>query len=145
MPKVGFLWSYFFSSFLQYSLQLLKRSGPHEKVLVIVRKRASHQCDLSYLVCSIVIWEGLPTTRAESLYKELTNVIPENAMPTVRRCCYNDRWGIATFPCLTAFPRHMRIWWFGGFLWSSQKPPPSKRFSDLLLLQLSALPAKAKP
>ncbi|XP_031563601.1 methylcytosine dioxygenase TET2-like [Actinia tenebrosa] len=69
---------------------VIKRSGPQEKVLVVARKRTSHQCDLAYLVCSIVIWEGIPRAEADSLYRELTNVIPENGLPTARRCNYND-------------------------------------------------------
>ena len=70
---------------------MLRRTGTEEKVLVLVKRRQEHQCKTSVVVASIVLWDGLSKDRADLIYREAKEVVPQHAMPTYRRCGINEK------------------------------------------------------
>ncbi|XP_028405021.1 uncharacterized protein LOC114527532 [Dendronephthya gigantea] len=68
---------------------VLRRSSDEEKILSVVRQRPGHTCEFSFIVISIVIWDGVPSKQADSLYSELTSTLNEHAVSTPRRCGMN--------------------------------------------------------
>ena len=71
--------------------QVLRRTGTEEKVLVLVKRRQEHQCKTSVVVAAIVLWDGLSKDRADLIYREAKEVVPQHAMPTYRRCGINEK------------------------------------------------------
>ena len=71
------------------SAQVIRRSGPEEKALVVARERRGHHCDHAVQVVAICLWEGLPEEGATELYDYLTKLLPENGEPTERQCGWN--------------------------------------------------------
>ncbi|XP_022088484.1 methylcytosine dioxygenase TET2-like isoform X2 [Acanthaster planci] len=69
---------------------ILRRSGPEEKILVLVRNRPGHHCETAYIIIATVAWEGCPRKEADNLYDILTQTLPSGAIPTVRRCAVNE-------------------------------------------------------
>ena len=72
-------------------LQIIRRSGPDEKYLCVVRHRAGHTCETAWLMIALVAWEGVPTHQADDLYDYLCNTLPKNGFETERRCGTNER------------------------------------------------------
>ncbi|XP_074647636.1 uncharacterized protein LOC141903420 [Tubulanus polymorphus] len=70
---------------------IIRRSGPEEKVLVVVRHRSGHFCETAVIIVSIVAWEGVPSQQADDLYSFLTRVLPVYGNETERRCGANEQ------------------------------------------------------
>jgi len=49
-------------------MQVVRRSSAAEKFLVIVKYRQGHKCNNSWIVVSIVAWEGIPAYLADQAY-----------------------------------------------------------------------------
>ncbi|XP_059171562.1 uncharacterized protein LOC131952728 [Physella acuta] len=70
---------------------IIRRSGPDEKYLCIVRKRPGHFCDTSVIIVVIVAWEGVIAEQADSLYDFLITTLPKSGLETDRRCGLNEK------------------------------------------------------
>ena len=71
--------------------QIIRRSGPEEKVLILARTRRNHTCDKAVIIIGICVWEGLPEDHATELYDYLRQTLPKMGEPTERRCGSNER------------------------------------------------------
>ena len=54
---------------------IVRRMSTEEKFLVIVKHRKGHQCEFQWTVISIVAWEGISKSMADSSYEQLANDI----------------------------------------------------------------------
>ena len=72
-------------------MQILRRSGPEEKVLCLVRQRCGHTCDTAVLVIAVILWDGLDAAYADHCYDYLTDVLPTDGVETERRCGLNEQ------------------------------------------------------
>ena len=70
-------------------LQVLRRKSAEEKILSVVRQRPGHTCDFAYIIICIVLWDGIATDQADSLYAELSSTLSEHGTPTTRKCGTN--------------------------------------------------------
>ncbi|CAG5121579.1 unnamed protein product, partial [Candidula unifasciata] len=70
---------------------IIRRSGPEEKYLCIVRKRPGHFCDTAVIIMVIVAWEGVECQQADTLYDFLISTLPQNGLETDRRCGLNEK------------------------------------------------------
>ena len=75
---------------LYFVLQILRRSGPEEKVLVVARPRRGHRCSTAVIIVSIVVWEGVPEAMATDMYDHMCKTLPTNGIETERRCGLNE-------------------------------------------------------
>jgi len=73
-------------------LQVLRRTGPEEKYLVVVKKHEEHTCQHYIQVVVIVAWEGITENYADQMYEYLTSNLNEAGFSTRRRCGTNDRY-----------------------------------------------------
>jgi len=71
--------------------QIIRRSGPDEKVLVLTRRRRGHSCQQAVMIVGICIWDGVEQNYATELYDYLCELLPDNGEPTERRCGWNER------------------------------------------------------
>merc|ERR1712142_1197625 len=69
---------------------IIRRQDETEKILVIVRQRPGHHCASAVVVCSVVVWEGVPSYASDMLYDRIRHIICEMGVPTLRRCASND-------------------------------------------------------
>ena len=72
-------------------LQIIRRSGPEEKVLVLTRRRRGHHCQHAVLIVGVCVWDGIDQSYATELYNYLCHLLPDNGVPTERRCGWNER------------------------------------------------------
>ena len=70
---------------LFHILQIIRRAGPTEKVLVIAKNRKYHTCETSWIVVAMVAWEGIPQVVADDLYSMLVYKLNRYGQPTERR------------------------------------------------------------
>ena len=71
--------------------QIIRRSGPEEKVLVLTRRRRGHHCQHAVMIVGICVWDGIAENLATELYDYLRQLLPDNSEPTERRCGWNER------------------------------------------------------
>jgi len=70
---------------------LLKRSGPHEKFVVVVKERYNHSCEFTFTVAAIISWEGVPRDLADRAYQEIAFKTSKFGQETDRQCSANKR------------------------------------------------------
>ncbi|RXG70840.1 Methylcytosine dioxygenase TET3 [Armadillidium vulgare] len=70
--------------------EIIRRSGPEEKVLVVVKNRVHHTCNSSWIVVVIVAWDGMSQEIADDLYTTLVHKLNKFGNPTERRCGTNE-------------------------------------------------------
>ena len=70
---------------------LLKRSGPKEKFLVVVKERYNHVCEYTFTVAAIISWEGIPRDLADQAYTEIAFKTSRFGTETDRQCAANKR------------------------------------------------------
>lgn len=70
---------------------IIRRSGPGEKVLAVLRHRPGHHCMSAYIVMVIVAWEGVHADMADDLYKTVVHKTVNFGFPTQRRCGTNEQ------------------------------------------------------
>eukprot|EP00111_Clytia_hemisphaerica_P018609 TCONS_00055033-protein len=69
---------------------VVRRSGPDEKYLVVVKQNEDHTCQHIVTVVVIVAWEGITENYADQMYEYLTTNLNEAGFSTRRRCGTND-------------------------------------------------------
>jgi len=70
---------------------VLRRSGPHEKYLVVVKQRYRHFCDFTWVVASIIQWDGITPGLADRAYNELSFRTAKYGTETDRQCAANKK------------------------------------------------------
>ncbi|XP_064458081.1 methylcytosine dioxygenase TET-like isoform X2 [Ornithodoros turicata] len=70
---------------------IIRRSGPSEKVLAVLRHRLGHRCSSAYIVVAIVAWEGVDNNMADDLYRTVVYKTVQFGLPTQRRCGTNEQ------------------------------------------------------
>ena len=68
---------------------LLRRSGPHEKFLVVVKERSNHSCEFTFTVAAIISWEGIPRALADQAYHDIAFRTSNFGTETKRKCRAN--------------------------------------------------------
>ena len=71
-------------------LQVIRRSGPEEKMLVVCRQRPGHRCANAVIVVIILLWDGVARPLADFAYANIANYVPKHGEPTERRCATNE-------------------------------------------------------
>ncbi|KAG7174618.1 methylcytosine dioxygenase TET2-like, partial [Homarus americanus] len=69
---------------------VIRRGGPEEKTLAIVKHRVKHTCSSAWIVIALVAWEGIPSPVADDMYSMLVYKLNKFGTPTERRCGVND-------------------------------------------------------
>ncbi len=62
------------------NIQILRRSSDREKFLIIVKYRTGHMCHNSWIVVSIVAWEGVAMAKADHAYDLLAHNLVRNKL-----------------------------------------------------------------
>ncbi|KAL3877398.1 hypothetical protein ACJMK2_035109 [Sinanodonta woodiana] len=70
---------------------VIRRSGPDEKYLCMVRQRVGHTCETACILVVVVAWEGVETKQADDLYSFLIQNVTKYGYETERRCGTNER------------------------------------------------------
>ena len=70
---------------------VLRRSGPHEKYLIVVKNRYRHRCEYSWIVVSIIQWEGVSQELANRAYDQLSYRTAKYGSETDRQCAANKK------------------------------------------------------
>lgn len=94
---------------------VIRRSGPEEKVLCLIKERTGHRCPTRWLVVVSVAWEALPAPDSDRLYAELVGRLNAHGAPTRRRCSANEA---RTCACQGADPDTCGACFSFGCSWS---------------------------
>ncbi|XP_063703014.1 methylcytosine dioxygenase TET [Culicoides brevitarsis] len=94
---------------------VIRRVDPEEKLLYIVKNRKGHRCKASWLVISIVVWDGVPPHEADSVYRMLIHKLNKFGLPTTRRCATNEN---RTCACQGLDPETCGVSYSFGCSWS---------------------------
>ncbi|XP_055620631.1 methylcytosine dioxygenase TET isoform X2 [Toxorhynchites rutilus septentrionalis] len=94
---------------------VIRRVDPEEKLLFIVKRRQGHRCKASFIVICIVVWDGIPTQEADSVYRMLAVKLNKYGLPTVRRCATNEN---RTCACQGLDPETCGVSYSFGCSWS---------------------------
>jgi len=70
---------------------VVRRTGPNEKYLVIVKQRFRHFCDYAWIAISIIQWDGLTPELADRAYNELSFRTAKYGTETDRQCAANKK------------------------------------------------------
>ncbi|XP_067672922.1 methylcytosine dioxygenase TET2-like isoform X3 [Haliotis asinina] len=70
---------------------IIRRSGPEEKYLCVLRHRPGHFCANAYIISVMVAWDGVPSEIADDLYSYLSGTVTKLGYETERRCGTNER------------------------------------------------------
>jgi len=70
---------------------ILRRPGPHEKYLVVVKERYKHFCEYSWCVAAIISWDGIPRDLADRAYNEIAFKTSKFGTETDRQCAANKK------------------------------------------------------
>ena len=70
---------------------IIRREGPEEKFLVVVKQRFKHFCEYSWVAVSIVQWEGLTPHLADLSYEQLSFRTAKYGSETDRQCAANKK------------------------------------------------------
>ena len=55
-------------------------------MLIITKNRPGHRCEFSWVVCSIVVWEGVARGEADTAYEVIRDRVGKFGRITNRRC-----------------------------------------------------------
>ncbi|GFU19099.1 methylcytosine dioxygenase TET2, partial [Nephila pilipes] len=69
---------------------IIRRSGPEEKLLTVIRHRPGHTCPTAYIIIAMVAWEGVSEHVADMLYKTVVYKTVNFGIPTQRKCGTNE-------------------------------------------------------
>lgn len=94
---------------------VIRRVDPEEKLLFIVKRRQGHRCKAAFIVICIVVWDGIPTQEADSVYRMLSVKLNKYGLPTVRRCATNEN---RTCACQGLDPETCGVSYSFGCSWS---------------------------
>ena len=71
---------------IQFQLQIVRRRSLQEQMLIITKNRPGHRCEFSWVVCSIVVWEGVARGEADTAYEVIRDRVGKFGRITNRRC-----------------------------------------------------------
>ncbi|KAL9699496.1 hypothetical protein quinque_002937 [Culex quinquefasciatus] len=94
---------------------VIRRVDQEEKLLFVVKRRQGHRCKASFIVICIVVWDGIPTQEADSVYRMLAVKLNKYGLPTVRRCATNEN---RTCACQGLDPETCGVSYSFGCSWS---------------------------
>ncbi|GIY46241.1 hypothetical protein CDAR_234601 [Caerostris darwini] len=69
---------------------IIRRSGPEEKLLTVIRHRPGHTCPTAYIVVAMVAWEGVSQHMADMMYETVVYKAGKFGNPTPRGCATNQ-------------------------------------------------------
>ena len=96
--------------------QIIRRSCPEEKFLVLTKQQIGHSCSHAWIVMAIIKWEGLKRSDADFAYTFLAHKLGKHGITTDRKCaksmnsaciCQGSPLiGGATFTCGCSYSHH---------------------------------------
>ncbi|GIX83831.1 DNA N6-methyl adenine demethylase [Caerostris extrusa] len=69
---------------------IIRRSGPEEKLLTVIRHRPGHTCPTAYIIVAMVAWEGVSQHMADMMYETVVYKAGKFGNPTPRGCATNQ-------------------------------------------------------
>ena len=70
---------------------IIRRPGPQEKYLVVVKERFQHTCEFTWTVAAIISWDGVPRELADRAYQEIAFKTSNFGTETDRQCAANKK------------------------------------------------------
>jgi hypothetical protein len=89
--------------------QIIRRSGPAEKALILTRVRNGHRCEHAVMVIGICLWDGIQQELATELYDYVRSVLPTDGEATERRCGWNEKLVLMLFVTNASFLCHSNV------------------------------------
>ena len=66
--------------------QIVRRRSEREQLLIVTKNRPGHHCQFSWVVTSIVVWEGIAREEADTAYEVIRDRVGKFGRITNRRC-----------------------------------------------------------